>query len=286
MSIPGRMVPNRFRIVLLVGVLCVASFAKDKHAEGSLTVELSAPFETATEIVSEVAADGIIRGTGQYTTEQQISGSLPAQDSKLLEPEVPPGAAVFFKVRTGAIAPRHYNGSTDVGTLVVAYTVEKVASDKSRLTIESIFVPDSHHGRKTSDGSVETCEFTAIETKLQELEKLRKETQEKKDREQQEVRIRTLRRELAEQQNRYDALNAEVQQLHKRSTELRQLSVVKSKSSSARLKASPYTRAGTVESLTEGEELQVLYRTPTWYYVRTNAGRAGWVYYSLLEPVQ
>lgn len=280
------MVPNRYWVIPLVLLLSMACAAKDHHSNGSLTIELPASFETASQVVADVAADGKVRGTGQYATETEITGALPAQESTLLSPTVPAGAAVFYKVRSGALSPRHYNDSSDMGTIVIAYVVEKVSDDKSRLTIESIYVPDSHHGRSASDGSVETCEFTAIEAKLKALDDMKEQAKEQQEKEQQQVRIRTLRRQLADEQARYDALNAEVQQLEKRSTELRQLSVVRSKSGDARLKVSPYARAETLQPLTEGEDLDVLYRTSAWYFVRTGQGQEGWVYYSFLEPAQ
>jgi len=280
------MVPNRRWVIPLILVLSLASPAKDHHSDGSLAAELQVPYDTAVQVVSEVAADGTIRGTGEYATASEITGALPARSSNLLRPETPQGASVFYKVHASTIAPRHYNNSADMGTIVVAYTVEKISDDRSRLTIESIYVPDSHHGRSGSDGSVESCEFTAIETKLKKLSDMKEQAKQQQEKEQQEVRVRTLRRQLADQQARFDALNAEVQQLEKRSAELRQLSVVRSKSGEGRLKASPYARAETLRALTEGEELDVLYRTASWYRVRTNEGHVGWVYYSFLEPAR
>ena len=281
------MVPNRYWAIPLLVFLSLGCFAKDRRTEGSLTVDVPASFETARQVVSEIAADGTVRGTGQYATEQQINGAMPALSSSLLQPaEIPEGASVFYKVRTGALAPRHYNNSNDQGTIVVAYTLSKVSSDKSRLTIESVFVPDSRHGRSASDGSVETCEFTAIETRLKVLEQAKELAKQQQEKDAQEVRVRTLRRELAEEQARFDALTAEAQQLDRRYEELRQLSVVRSRSSSAQLKRSPYAHADSVRTLVEGEELDVLYRTPSWYRVRTHEGQIGWVFYSLLEPAR
>ncbi|MGZ4815915.1 MAG: SH3 domain-containing protein, partial [Terriglobales bacterium] len=144
----------------------------------------------------------------------------------------------------------------------------------------------SRHGRSASDGSVETCEFTAIEARLKMLAQAKELAKQQQEKDQQEVRVRTLRRELADQQARFDALNAQAQQLEKRFTELRQLAVVRSKSSSAQLKASSYARAANVRMLMEGEELDVLYRTTSWYRVRTHDGQVGWVFYSLLEPAR
>jgi hypothetical protein len=281
------MVPNRSWVILsIVLLLTTLSMAKDRHAEGSLTIDLPASFDTAVQVVSEIAADGVIRGTAEYQVESEITGAQPALSSNLLKPEPVPGASYFYKVRQGALAPRHYKDSNDAGTLVVAYTVEKITDDKSRLTIESVFVPDSHHGRSASDGSVETCEFTAIETRIKTLQQAKLEAKQRQETEQQQVRIRQLRRELADKQSQFDALNAEVQQLQKRSSELRQLSVVKAKSSAVRLQVAPYAHSRTLQALTEGEELDVLYRSSSWYRVRTSSGSIGWVYASLLEPVR
>jgi polyhydroxyalkanoate synthesis regulator phasin len=273
-------------IISLAVVLSSFAIAKGRRAEGSLTVDLPASYETAVQVVSEIAADGTIRGTAQYQTESQITDAQPATSSSLLTPEPIPGASYFYKIRSTTLSPRHYKDSNDVGTLVVAYTLEKVSEEKSRLTIESVFVPDSHHGRSASDGSVETCEFTAIEARLKTLELAKQQARQREETEQQQVRIRTLRRQLAEEQSHFDALKAEVQQLQKRSMELRNLCVAKAKSSAVRLQVAPYARSQVLQALTEGEELDVLYKTSNWYRVRTSGGTIGWVYASLLEPVQ
>jgi hypothetical protein len=278
---------HRYLLVPILTISSILSFAKDRRTEGSLTIDLPGSFEVISEVVSEIASDGTIRGTGQYATEQQITGAVPAQSSNLLQPsEIAPGAAVFYKVREGTLAPRHFNGSNDQGTLVLAYIVSRLSPEKSRLTIESVFVPDTRHGRSASDGSVETCEFTAIEARMKALAEAKALEKERKDKEEQEVRLRTLRRQLAEEQSRYDALHAQAQQLEKRSSELRQLTVVRSKSSTARLKDLPYTHADNLRSLVEGEELVVLYRTANWYRVRTHEGQIGWVFHSSLEAAQ
>jgi len=281
------MVPNRTRAILLL-VLAMATLgtAKERHADGTLSTEVPSSFETVTQAVSEVASDGVIRGTAEYQTDTQILGAEAAESSPFLTPEVPQGARVFYKIRPGTLAPRNYKNSQDRGTLVIAYLVEKVDDENSRLTIESIFVPETHHGHSVSDGSVETCEFTAIETRLKTVAEQKREAEELKIKEQKELQVRSLRRELADQQGRYDALNAEVKELQKRSAQLRALSVVKTKSAAALLKSSPYAHAETFSALTQGQELDVLYRTPSWYRVRTSDGQIGWVYASFLEAVQ
>jgi exonuclease VII large subunit len=260
--------------------------AKDRQAEGSLAVELPVPFEMATQIVHEVASDGVIRGTAEYQAENELTGAEGAQSSPLLKRETSPTNEVFYKVRARTLAPRHYHDSNDLGTLVVAYSVDKISEEKSTLTIESIFVPDSHHGRSASDGSVETCEFTEIETRLKSLLVAKQQAKEREENEQKQVRIRNLRRQLSEEQVRFDALNAEVEQLQKRSTELRQFTRVRTKSGSVRLQAAPHARSQSVQALTEGEELSVLFKARGWYRVRTSGGQTGWVYASLLETAQ
>jgi Bacterial SH3 domain len=280
------MVPSRGWVVSVILALSLLALAKERQADGSLSVEIPASFDAVAHIVSDVASDGIIRGTAEYKTESQLSGAELAESSQYLTPNVPQGAKVFYKVRPGTLAPRNYKDSEDKGTLVIAYIVEKIDAENTRLRIESVYVPDTHHGRSTSDGSVEACEFTAIETQLKTLAQDQREAAELKEKERKEVEVRKLRRELADDQARYDALNAEVQELQKRSAQLRALSVVKTKSAAARLQSSPYAHAETMQALAKGQELDVLYRTPSWYRVRTSDGQVGWVYASFLEEVQ
>jgi Bacterial SH3 domain len=277
-----------FRRSLLISaffLLCVMSAARERSsAEGSLTAELPVPYDTALQLVSDIAANGVIPGTGEFQDETQIAGAVRANSSKLLTPVEIPGATVFYKVRERTLAPRHYKNSNDQGTLVIAYTVENISEQKSRVTIESAFVPDSHHGRSTSDGSVEACEFTVMDARLKAIELGRKQAKQRELDEQQQVHIRALKIQVAASQAQADALQTEVQQLEKRSAELRKLAVVRSKSDIAKLKESPYTRSKTLKALNIGEELRVLYRTADWCRVRTTEGEVGWVYLSFLEP--
>ena len=280
------MVPNRGRVVsVLLLALSLVSLAKERQTDGSLTVDLPASFDTVTQVVSEIASDGIIRGTAEYKTESQMSGAEAAESSPYLTPNVPQGAKVFYKVRPGTPAPRNYKDSSDRGVLTIAYIVEKVDADNTRLIIQSVYVPESHHGNSASDGSVEACEFTAIENQLKIAAQQKRDAEELKQNEQKEVEVKRLRHQLADEQARYDALNAEVQELQKRSAQLRALSVVKTKSAAARLQSAPYAHAETKQALIKGQELDVLYRTPSWYQVRTGDGQVGWVYVSFLEVV-
>ena len=46
------------------------------------------------------------------------------------------------------------------------YIVEAGPDDRARLTIDAVFVEDSHHGRHVSKGFVERAEFAAVARRL------------------------------------------------------------------------------------------------------------------------
>jgi hypothetical protein len=123
------------------------------------------PYAAVVEAVRAVCADGVIRGTAQYESEAAIDGAKESPYSGLFPPWAGSGAA-FYKTRPGAIAPSHFAGSKDRGAVTVRYVVAPGTAGDARVTIDAIFVEDSHHGRHPSQGFVEKAEFEAIAKRL------------------------------------------------------------------------------------------------------------------------
>jgi hypothetical protein len=117
------------------------------------------------EAVRAVCADGVIRGTAQYESEATLNEAKDSLSSALF-PQWTGSGAAFYKTRPGAIAPSHFAGSKDRGAVTVRYVVAPGPSGDARVTIEAVFVEDTHHGRHPSQGFVEKAEFEEIAKRL------------------------------------------------------------------------------------------------------------------------
>jgi hypothetical protein len=161
-----------FALLLLVWMVPSASAAKDKnkiaYGEG-LIVNLPLPESEVEKVVQDVAQNGVIRGTKEYNKDQFISGAKAADTSEVF-PAWDQGGQVFYKVREGAIDPRNFKDTNDVGTVVVRYVVQPQGSKNTVLRIDALFKEDFRRVLHESDGSVETAEFKDIREHLDTIE--------------------------------------------------------------------------------------------------------------------
>jgi hypothetical protein len=148
----------------LAGLTAVALAATPDHS-ASLSTALPMPYAAVVEAVRAVCADGVIRGTAQYESEATIDGAKESASSALFPRWTGSGVA-FYKTRPGAIAPSHFAGSKDRGAVTVRYVVAPGPAGDARVTIDAVFVEDTHHGRHPSQGFVEKAEFEEISKRL------------------------------------------------------------------------------------------------------------------------
>ena len=125
----------------------------------------SAALDDVLQALQEVLDDQIIHGTYVFEKEKTLTGAKVAESTPLFEPWKATGK-VFYKIRTDAIAPRHFWESADQGTIAVRYVVTSVAPDRTRLRIDAIFVENSHRTVHQSDGTVESSEYKVIQDRL------------------------------------------------------------------------------------------------------------------------
>ena len=107
--------------------------AEDYGVEFS--TEISAPESEVLEAVQEIVNDGIIQGSKEYNQDKYIEHAEPASSSPLFPEWRGPGK-VFYKVRTGVLAPLHFKESKDEGTLAVRYVVQPKDASKTILRID------------------------------------------------------------------------------------------------------------------------------------------------------
>jgi hypothetical protein len=177
-------------LLVFAAALPSAARKKDKVAYGEgLIVNIPLAEPEVARVVADIAANGIIRGTKEYNKDEFVDGAQPATSSAAFS-DWKQGGQVFYKVRTGALDPRGFKDSSDIGTLAVRYVVQPQGTKNTVLRIDAVFKEDFKHVVHPSDGSVESNEYRDIQDHLDFLELMKKEDAETKagnDRERQKL---------------------------------------------------------------------------------------------------
>jgi hypothetical protein len=175
--------------VILLFAIALPAAGKKKEAitygEG-LLVNIPLPEREVAQVVQDIAANGIIRGTKEYNKDEFVGGANPALSSTVF-PEWTKGGKVFYKVRTQALDPRNFKDSGDLGTLAVRYVVKAQGERNTVLRIDALFKEDFRHTVHPSNGSVESDEYRDIQDHLDFLELMKKEDAEANKQRQEQV---------------------------------------------------------------------------------------------------
>jgi len=247
------------------------------QASAGLGFDLDAKEADVLEIVKTVAGDSIVRGTYVYENNKTLSGALPADSSAYFGPWTGPGHA-FYKVLKGAVAPRNFKDSGDVGTITVRYVVLAQGESHTHLRIDAVFVEDGHRKPDISDGTVESGEFKEIQDRLRQVQIADKETAALlKKRQEEDDKAAALLRQRQEETTKLASAESSLKNLDSRFQELRHKLVVKVKNEGTELKSAPFNSAVRVQSLWADSEVVVLIVTPSWYGVETTDKHRGWL---------
>jgi hypothetical protein len=300
--------------VLLWIVFCCAAPAWAAHdtPAASFSIDLDKPYADVFAIVSDIAHNGIIKGTFEYRDEDSLDKAEFQETSRLFPAWTEPGK-VFYKVRNKALAPSHFLNSNDVGTVAVRYVVQERGPNSTRLFIDAVFIENARHHGHPSDGYVETCEFGEIGKRLREHDKLLAEAatgqqfspgQESSSRSESvapepvpapavpaaaaaevvdTAKTADLQHAIAEQKSLLATDYAGLEKLESEARQLRSAEFVRVKVDRAEMKAMPYMHARVVEALSRGQEVTVIAKSSYWYQVRAEDGKEGWVSHSMLE---
>jgi hypothetical protein len=161
-------------VLVLGSALPSGARKKDTIAYGEgLIVNIPLPEPEVAAVVQDIAANGIIRGTKEYNKDEFVSGAEAASSSTVF-PEWKQGGKVFYKVRPGALDPRNFKDSQDLGTLVVRYVVLPQGAKNTVLRIDALFREDLRGTVHLSNGSVESDEYRDIQDHLDFLELMKK----------------------------------------------------------------------------------------------------------------
>ena len=273
--------------ILLVSFLAAntLTMAMDLHSEESpgYVFDLDAPESEAIRIVKDAAGDSIVHGTYVYEHEKTLTGALPADSSSAFAPWQGPGR-VFYKIRTDALAPRHFKESNDVGTITVRYVVIPESASRTRLRIDAVFVEDSRRRVDISDGSVETAEYAAIQAAVDQYHRDQENAAEAEQRRQEEVTKELLARQRQQEAANLAAAEDSVRDLERRLHDLEHDLEQQVKAGGADLKSAPFHDAVNLKSLPAGTKVLIEIITPYWYGVETPEGQHGWLRNDTVEP--
>ena len=263
----------------------VASQGKTQDTVG-IGSELDATEADVLEVVRLVAGDSIVRGTYVYENAKTLTGALPANSSAYFGPWTGPGH-VFYKVLTGALAPRHFKDSGDVGTITVRYIVKARSESRTHLQIDAVFVEVGHRKPDISDGTVESSELKEIQDRLKQIQFSDQQTaalvkQQQEEREKQSADLA----QRQEETSKLEAAESSLKNLDSQLLELRRKVVMKVRSEGTDLKSAPFHSATKVQSLAAGSELVVLIVTPSWYGVETTDKHRGWLRQDQVEALR
>src|SRR5260370_40402114 len=166
---------------VLAAFFCAATAFSGENVKESpgFVMEIPEKESDVLPIVQDIAADSIIRGTYVYERDKELTGAMPAKSSNAFGQWQGTGQ-VFYKVVTGALAPRHFLDSADVGTVTVRYVVEPAGEARTRVRIDAIFIEEGRRKAHRSDRTVESSEFKAIQDRVQQLQLAKQKTEEER----------------------------------------------------------------------------------------------------------
>jgi uncharacterized small protein (DUF1192 family) len=261
-----------------------ASNDRDTPNPGFVT-EFSASLDDVLQALKEVLQDETIHGTLMFEREQTLTGAIAVESTPLFAPWKG-GGKVFYKIRTDAIAPRHFQGSADQGTIGVRYIVTSVSPERTRLRIDAIFVETARRKAHPSDGTVESSECKTIQDHLQAIQFAEQEAADaQRRRASVDLARQTLIRQREDETALLAAAQSSVQDLEQRIDSLQHEIERRIKAPGASLKAAPFRSAANVANLPAYTEVVILIVTPRWYGVETPNGQHGWLPLDQTEPL-
>ena len=260
--------------------------AQPQSSEGEgYTVVLDGSMADVLRAVEDVVNDGIVHGTYVYEKEKTLNGAVTADSSAHFGKWQGPGK-VFYKVFNGALAPKHFKNSNDIGTITVRYVVQEMKGAKVRVLVDAVFVEDARRTVHASDGSVESSELKEITDHLQQIHLAEQQAEEAiEQRNQQEARAAAESRQREEERARLLAAQSSEQSIEQHVSELRHELVRLVAGPGTELKSAPFHGAISLEGLKPNTEVVVLIVTPYWYGVETPAGHRGWLRRDQVKPI-
>ena len=163
------------------------------------STEIASPESEVVKAVEAVVNNGIIQGSKEYNKDKYIENASAAASSPLFPEWKEPGK-VYYKVRTGVLAPLNFKDSKDEGTLAVRYVVQSKDASKTILRIDAVFVEDFRRTVHPSDGSVENAECQEIQNQIDAVEAEKKQSEEREKQRQEKLAGQELERKRVQEE--------------------------------------------------------------------------------------
>ena len=237
--------------------------------------------------MEDVVNDGIIQGSKEFNKDKYIEKASPATSSPLFPEWKEPGN-VYYKVRTGVLAPLNFKESNDEGTVAVRYVVQSKDASKTIVRIDAVFAEELPPPVHPSNGSVENAECQDIQDHIDASKRRRKQAEEREKQTSGKswlYRVRMNARKKPRPLPLLPSAATSAQTLDQRVEYLRHQAERVVKAPGGQLKSAPFRSATNVKSLEAGAEVVILIVTPYWYGVETTDGQHGWVNHGQLEPL-
>ena len=270
---------------LVAGTCFGGSGRKEQLRSPGFAAEFAAPLDDVLQALNEVLEDQIVHGTQIFDKEPTLTGAVVMASTPLFEPWQEPGQ-VFYKVRKGAIAPRHFLDSGDQGTIAVRYVVTSASPERTRIRIDAVYVENTRHRVHPSDGTVESSEYKVIEEHLHAIQLAEQEAADAKRRlESAELVKQTFLRQQEDETTRLAKAQSSVQDLEQKVNAMRQEVERRVAVPGAELKAAPFRSATSLKTLAPYTEVAIVIVTAHWFGVETPDGQRGWIPAAQLESL-
>jgi hypothetical protein len=272
-----------FFVMLAVAPKC-ADGAQELRTSG-FTGEFVAAKADVLQAVNEVLEDQIIHGTWIFDKDRTLMDATVVTSTPLFAPYRGPGQ-VFYKIRKGAIAPRHFLESADQGTIAVRYIVVPEQEGRTRVHIDAVYVENTHRTMHPSDGTVESSEYKAIQEHLQTIQlDAQAAADMKRRRDSADLVKQTVIRRRDDERTLLASTQSSVKDIEQRLKDLRHEVERRVKAQGTDLKAAPFQSSAKVVTLPAYTEVVIVIVTPHWLGVETPDGQRGWIAIEQLESL-
>lgn len=270
--------------LLVLGPTTSAALPDKKPPAESFTIDLTASEPDVLKAVRNVVDDQTIHGTRVYEKEKTLSGAVAATYSAYYGAWTDDGHA-FYKIYEGALAPRHFKNSADIGIITVRYVVQSVSPTRTHLRIDAVFVEDGSNRVHESDSTVETSEYAEIQTHLVGIQRDEQQLAESLQKRQLDAEAIAITKQHSEEAVRLNDAESSVKGLQQRANDLQHDLEVRVIHADTELKASPFYGAAKLTTLPANSDVLVEIITTYWYGIETSDGHRGWLRRDQVEPL-
>ena len=263
----------------------LSSFPPKELTTPGLMREFAAPVEDVRQAVISIQKDHIVHGTLIFDKEPTLTGAEAVASTPLFDPWQGPGE-VYYKIRAGAIAPRHFLESADQGTIGVRFVIIPVTQDRTRVKVDAVYIEASRRTVHPSDGNVEKSEMKEIKDALDSLQEAAMEAADARRRELSAEMVRkSFVRQREDETARLSTAQANEKDMEQQIVSMRHELERRVKAPGADLKAAPFQSAANLKTLAAFTDVVVLFVTPHWLGVETPEGQRGWLPLEQLESL-